>query len=230
MFKEVLKLPGWNDGAGCCAFCSIRPEQVSNPKGLRKGHPGHAPWRGTPRLARRSAAWWDPSVRPRRVSRMPLKVGTDVGDGAAWRTDRRTWADLMGTIIMSGQQVCPLFHVPFASLDILKLDWLHAADLGVSADFIGSMLWYICVEKRIAGNTQNNRMDALWADLLGYYDRNKTENRLPALNKGTIKSKEGKKAPKLRCSAGMCRLMVPWAQELAVKLLDPEDAVESSIL
>ena len=45
MFKEVLKLPGWNDGAGCCPFCNIRPEQVCNLRGFRKGHPGHAPWR-----------------------------------------------------------------------------------------------------------------------------------------------------------------------------------------
>ena len=166
------------------------------------------------------------------MSRVPLKkVATDIGSDAAWRTERRTWHDLLGTIIRSGERVSPLFQVPFASLSMLKLDWLHAADLGVSADFIGSMLWYICEKKKIRGNTQKARMHALWLDLDRWYDANKVgTDRLPALTKLTVKSKKGKGAPKLRCGAGMCRCLVPWAYDVAKRHLNGRHAAESAMI
>eukprot|EP00959_Pyramimonas_sp_CCMP1952_P338182 7082120-Pyramimonas_sp.AAC.1 len=66
---------------------------------------------------------------------------------------------------------------------------------------------------------------------LGFYDRqppNGAPNRLSHLSVGVVKGKSNKH-PKLRCSAGMIRHLIPWGMELAEQFCDRTDPVESSM-
>jgi hypothetical protein len=127
--------------------------------------------------------------------------------------------------------------VPFANSRLLKLDWLHVVDLGVAADYIGGLLWYLVTHKRVAGRTIKARISTLHHSLMAYYERQlpgEKTSRLPKLTRGVVKGKKAKRA-KMRCGAGMLRHMVPWAMELAETFLDrraggdERAAVESSI-
>ncbi len=133
--------------------------------------------------------------------------------------------------------MCPLFQVPYANEKLLKLDWLHVVDLGVAADFIGGLLWYLVTHKKVAGTTQKGRVSTLHGHLMAFYDRQppgEKTSRLSRLTRGVVKGKKATTA-KMRCGAGMLRHMVPWALEMAEAFLDRRNgvderaAVESSI-
>ena len=174
---------------------------------------------------------------PHPLCGLPLKVKAQTRTDAPWRTQRRTWHELLATIVAAGERVCPLFLVPFANSRLLKLDWLHVVDLGVAADYIGGLLWYLVTHKRVAGRNIKARISTLHHSLMAYYERQppgEKTSRLPKLTRGVVKGKKAKRA-KMRCGAGMLRHMVPWAMELAETLLDrragddERAAVESSI-
>ena len=67
-------------------------------------------------------------------------MAAETGLDAAWRTERRSWQELLAKILASGESVSPLLMVPFASMRILRLDWLHCVDLGVAAEFMGQLI------------------------------------------------------------------------------------------
>ena len=78
-------------------------------------------------------------------------MAAETGLDAAWRTERRSWQELLAKILTSGENVSPLLMVPFAAMRILMLDWLHCVDLGVAAEFIGQMIRYFIVQKKVPG-------------------------------------------------------------------------------
>ena len=112
-------------------------------------------------------------------------------------------------------------------MDVLRLDWLHAADQGVSADFIGGLLWY--VQGKLPARNIAKRCDLLWDKMTAWYDRKGiNSNRLQTFTRYTIKKKKGH--PKLKCGAGVCRTLVPFALDVAVEVLDANDPIESTVI
>ena len=68
----------------------------------------------------------------------------DVGTVAAWRSSPRTHADLLATILASGFQISPLLTlVPWIHSRCFRVDWLHCADIGVTADFLGNIMYMV---------------------------------------------------------------------------------------
>ena len=119
-----------------------------------------------------------------------LQVKSQSGRDAPWRTHRRTWPEVLAKITASGEQVCPIFQVPYANEKLLKLDWLHVVDLGVAADFIGGLIWYLITHGKVAGNTQKARASTLHLHLMAFYDRQppgEKTSRLSKLTRGVVK-------------------------------------------
>ena len=48
--------------------------------------------------------------------------------------------EVLKPIIEKGDPVSPIFSIPFLDTKSFKIDWLHVADQGVSANFLGSLL------------------------------------------------------------------------------------------
>ena len=102
------------------------------------------------------------------------------------------------------------------------MDWLHAVDLGITADWLGSLFFYLQSEK-IRGVSKLLRCAKLFTDIQECYNRVQATDRLPKLLPTMLRDEDkGKaKAPKLRAKAGEARALVPCALELARKYLDP---------
>ena len=103
-------------------------------------------------------------------------------------------------ILAAGERVCPLFQVPWASASILKLDWLHVVDLGICADFVGGLLWYLITHNKVTGPNQKERCRTLHKMLMEYYEKQPPEaktSRLSTLSMGIIKTKK-QKIPKTK--------------------------------
>ena len=109
------------------------------------------------------------------------------------------------------------------------MDFLHACDLGVTSDWLGSLLFYLQNEK-IRGHSKRIRCAKLYQNIKAYYDR--VTDRLPKLLPTMLREKDrGKiKSPKLRAKAGEARALVGAALELATKYLSPANPAEEAML
>jgi len=150
----------------------------------------------------------------------------DVGADASWRTDRLTHTQLLEKILANGVPISPLLQVPWCSSAIFRVDWLHAADQGVTADWLGHLFKLLIT--KIPGNNLKTRTATFWLRLQNWYKVRKIENRLQNLVPTMIQ--QPKKAPKLRASGAQVRALVPFALETAAALLRPGDPVEQAAM
>ena len=146
----------------------------------------------------------------------PIQVHTDIGMAAAWRTARRSKADLETTIMQNVGVVNPMFSLPFMHQDVWRIDWLHAVDLGCGADFLGGVMWEAM--QRMPGNNIAARAQAMWDDIQRYYTTNRVESRLHGFVATTVRP-EASKAPKLRAGAAIVRHPIPYGLELVDRFL-----------
>ena len=51
--------------------------------------------------------------------------------------------ELLQRILDNGQTISPLMLAPWVKSSIFRIDWLHAADQGCSADWLGNILLLI---------------------------------------------------------------------------------------
>ncbi|CAE7838507.1 unnamed protein product [Symbiodinium sp. CCMP2592] len=104
-------------------------------------------------------------------------------------------------------------------------------DLGVTSDWLGSLLFYLQSEK-IRGLSKLIRCAKLYQDIKAYYDRAGVQDRLPKLLPTMLREEDrGKiKSPKLRAKAGEARALVGAAMELATKYLSPAKPAEQTML
>ena len=86
---------------------------------------------------------------------------------APWRSRRFTLTDFLERQMRKGCTINPIFAVSGITLEIFRIDWLHAVDLGVGADFLGNLLWMIA-EKMPAPN-QDSRVKLLQTEVNKYY-------------------------------------------------------------
>ena len=148
----------------------------------------------------------------------------DVGHDADWRSNPLSHAQVVARLIGRHGVLNPLLEAPYVKTAIFKMDWLHAADQGVTADFIGNELHYFV--SHMPGTTEKKRYEALWHEIQEYYVQEDVQDRPDCLKPTFIENRAGMK---LRCSAAKCRKLVPFALRLAEELCDREDPVEEAI-
>ena len=79
-----------------------------------------------------------------------------------------------------GKMISRLFSSPGFGTKCCKVDFLHAADLGITCDFLGSLFYYLQSE-RIRGSSKLLRCARLYEDIEQFYNANETQDRLPKL-------------------------------------------------
>ena len=132
-----------------------------------------------------------------------------VDEHAPWRRpeNRLSHGDLLLQLQAKGP-LCKVFDIPGFHSKLFRIDWLHCADLGITANMWGAIL-HICVGMPKYGSNQQQRLDVIWADMLGWYDT--TGVRTDRLKRLPLKRFKHKKArPCLKASAGQIRALVPW--------------------
>ena len=152
----------------------------------------------------------------------------EAADDAYWRTDRLTTLELLQREWERGKHVCPLFSVFGIYNTLFKVDWLHCADHGIAADFLGSLFEHM-VHKHMPGNNQGERCDALGALIMKYYDEN---NVLDQLKEFAMKSFQGSKRtvpPKLKGNAASVRALVPFGYSIAKEYLSDDVPIEQAM-
>ena len=142
---------------------------------------------------------------------------------APWRSQRFTLKDFLERLLRKGCTINPIFFVFGIALKIFRIDWLHAVDLGVSADFLGSLLWMIA-EKMPAPN-QESRVKLLWKEINEFYVNYGIKDRLKKFTKNTIRP-EASQPPKLHASASQCRALVYFGHLAAQKFLSDTEPDE----
>ena len=79
---------------------------------------------------------------------------------APWRSRPLAHFELLRRIIDNGQWISPLMFAPWVKSSIFKMDWLHAADQGCAADFLGNAL--LLIASKLPGRDKKARVDELW--------------------------------------------------------------------
>jgi len=151
----------------------------------------------------------------------------DVGMDAPWRdaTQRMGHWDLMSHVVANGTWN-PIWLVPYINSRVFRIDWLHCADQGCAADYLGNLLWLI--QAKLPGANVKTRVTNLWMEIEAEYRAREVGDRLQNLTPLMIK--QNKKGPKLRCSGAQCRALVPIALKLAQKYLDAGQPLEQAAL
>lgn len=137
---------------------------------------------------------------------------------AAWRMpeERISHEDVLRRCLSKGKTISPIFSVPFCTVALCKIDWLHAVDLGVCCDFLGSLFQLFLA--KLPGGNMTDRCNALFARMQQYYAEHKITSRLDRLTPLMLKKAKAK-LPKLRAKAGEARGLVLFAKETADSLL-----------
>ena len=130
---------------------------------------------------------------------------------------RLSHEQVLQDILDKGFSISPIFSIPFCCTKLFKIDWLHAVDLGVAADFSGS-LFTLCL-KELPGRNQADQCKALRELMQEFYREHKCTSRLDQLTPTMLKKKKAK-FPKLRAKAGEARELVPFAKLIAHRLLE----------
>jgi len=174
--KDVFRLPGWQENAGCCWRCTADHE-----------------------------------------------TRRDCSSTAVWRNARLGHWDMIARWMEAGVTPSPILGCPFFDISIFALDWLHIMDLGVACDFMGNFFKLLLKHK--PGHTQALRCQALFRDVVDYYERMGVESRLDNLTLQMLGKDGG--PPKLRAKAAEARGLIGFCREQA-ELLSEEDPVEGA--
>ena len=118
----------------------------------------------------------------------------------------------------------PLCSIPFVTTSVIRIDWLHVADQGVSANFLGSL--FLMFLEKLPGRSQQEQLSELFYKIKGFYLQAKCESRLQDLTLNMLK-KSGK-TPKLRGRAADVRALVPFAFATAQTLLDSDNPMQAT--
>ena len=141
----------------------------------------------------------------------------DCSATATWRSlPMDHWQNLWRIKNKHGD-IPPLFGAPGFRSSVFSIDWLHAADQGVSADFLANLMTTILAQWE---GTEKEKLGRLFAHIQKYYKDVQAESRLDNLTAGMIR-KDSNKSPKLRSKAGECRALIGWIPRACTDFLDP---------
>ena len=149
-----------------------------------------------------------------------------VDDTAEWRNGILSHDAVIQRMIMQGKTVNPLLQAPFVHKGLFRIDWLHVADQGLGADWLGCFIKYVA-DQDLGANKQE-RYQHVFDDIDQWYKENEVEDRLDGLVPTLVESSK-KTGYKLRCSAATARALIPWTYTCAMQLLDPSDDVEATL-
>ena len=78
-----------------------------------------------------------------------------VGQDAPWRQEqnRLSHYQVLQGIQNNGVSLSPLFQTPWLKSECFRVDRLHSADQGITADFLGNLFYYL-VTDHMAGPDQ----------------------------------------------------------------------------
>lgn len=128
-----------------------------------------------------------------------------------------------------GKLPSPIFACFGIFNHLFKCDWLHCADQGVSADFLGNLFAYL-VDKKMHGGSIHERSVALGGHMEQYYDSNAVLDRLPAFLPKTFASeKKLSRPPRLKGNAASTRALVPFGLAMSNQFLSDDDPVEATM-
>eukprot|EP00973_Karenia_brevis_P025165 3471720-Karenia_brevis.AAC.1 len=110
-----------------------------------------------------------------------------------------------------------LAQVPYFSWSMVKLDFMHAADLGILGYELGEIWWSILPDMASAhhqGNSRTEGFEILKQELKEYYKQHKITSKLPLKRFSLTKIKSVRRKPKLKAKAAQARKLVPFTLNL----------------
>ena len=149
-----------------------------------------------------------------------LKVH-EAADDSDWRRQRYTTHDFLAFLLSHGKGVSPIFSVYGVFTYLFRIDWLHAVDLGVGADFLGNL--FSLLEKKMPGRSKTVRSQHIWLECVEYYETHGVQDTVKSLDYQPSKATV---PPKLRCNAAGCRALIRFGHEMAQKYLSDGDPIE----
>jgi hypothetical protein len=151
----------------------------------------------------------------------------EAADDAGWRSSRLTTEAFLRRQLETGRRISPIFSVFGVEVHLFRVDWLHAVDQGVGADFAGNAIEALL--PKLPGANQEARCHALNDKLQAFYERRGTEDKIKVLKLKTFKRASPLQAAKLKGSAAMIRAAIPFVKELTEELADDSVPVEAAI-
>ena len=146
---------------------------------------------------------------------------------APWRNERMLPNEFVQWQRADRIRPCPLFSVPGFGPELVLIDWLHTADMGIAADVLGNILHESLA--KFPGPNQDARLKALWLDMQRFYQANGIQSKLWSLTAEMIK--KPKSSPKLRGKASQIKALVPYAVDLTNRIFSnsPHDSTVKQV-
>ena len=88
----------------------------------------------------------------------------EADDNAEWRSNRLNTNQFLERQILNGRRISPIFSVFGVFIYLFRVDWLHAADLGVAPDLLGNLFQMLL--PKMDGNNRDKRCQCLWEHML----------------------------------------------------------------
>jgi hypothetical protein len=128
-----------------------------------------------------------------------------------------------------GKMPSPIFACFGIFNHLFKCDWLHCADQGVTADFLGNLFAYL-VKEKMPGSNVHERSVALGGHMESYYEGNNVLDRLSEFLPKTFHSEKKKsRPPRLKGNAASTRALVPFGLLMANRFLADDVPVEAAM-
>ena len=155
---------------------------------------------------------------------------TESGADASWLqpAQRLGHFQALQRIVEDGGTVSAVFSIPWVTMESLRIDWLHCADQGVAAVFMGGLFHWVLGQRAIGPNVEA-RCAQLWREVQDFYTQQHTKDRLNNLTVSMIKPKKG--PIELTGSGAQIRGLVPFGRLLVDRWeepLEPEAAAARS--
>lgn len=141
---------------------------------------------------------------------------------------RLTTTELLEREWDRGKMPSPIFACFGIFNHLFKCDWLHCADHGITADFLGNLFAYL-VKMKMPGSNEHVKSLALGEHIVAYYDENGVEDRLKEFLPKTSKSDKSSRPPRLKGNAASTRALVPFGHLMADRFLDDQVPVEAAM-
>ena len=147
---------------------------------------------------------------------------SDVSSDANWKKPehRLSHQAVLQRCLEKGAPISKVFAIPHCNASLFRVDWLHCVDMGVAADFLGSLFELVC--ETMPGGNKSERCKQLHTRMHGYFKAKGAQVPLRELKPSMLRKQDDKKHhfPKLRGKASEVRDLIPFAKYVADELSD----------
>lgn len=137
----------------------------------------------------------------------------EIDENAPLQNDPLSHVECIVRIMEQRKFLDALLQAPYVTTAIFLMDWLHCADQGITADFMGNLLFHF--ESRMPGSKKEARYNELFLMMQRWYEANNVQDRMDCLKPTFIEDRAGMK---LRASAAKVRALVPFCARLCNEL------------